>query len=268
MKRMYILLALVALVYVACDRSILPQDDPSNPSNGDNTERNDNGDTPVEEYTEFMGFDLSMDYREEMVELLCLIDSQEGEVNDELFVEMLTSKVMQFTEQYLTHKSNDHEKPFWTSSNEWDGGTYLGSLMMMEDGTCYDHSYEGCANIEFEQFLHERGYKGGYYTTLWSYDAENHMLNTVYTIDLYNFSVAMAAEVLYFDGKEAILVGHIAGVAVVGANKYNDYVTGICHELELYRLKFTDGRDTFLNGFASPEEYAALQDEFAGNTVD
>lgn len=267
MKRLYIILALAAMVSVACEVSVLPPNDPNNPSNEDNTGNNDNGDTPVEEYTEFMGFELSTYYREEMVELLRLIDSQEGEVDDELFAEMLTSKVAQFTEQYLTTESSYYDKPFWTSCHEWDGGVFCGSLMMMEDGTCYDHSYEGCANIEFEQFLHERGYEGGYYTTLWSYDAENHMLNTIYNINPER-SIEMSAVVLYFDGKEAILVGHIAGVAVVGANKYNDYVTGICHELELYRLVFVDGRESFLEGYASPEEYAALQEEFAGNTVD
>ena len=267
MRRMYIIVALAAMVAVACEKDQLPEDRPNDDSSeilGDDNEIGENGDEnggePVWEYDEFMGYDLPEGRRQEMDALLSMIDSQEGEINDELFEELLVSRVMTFSEQYLTHESNNSEGTFWTSCYDWDGGEYCGTLMMMEDGTCYDHSHEGCAFIEFDAFLHERGYKGTYYTTLWSYDAETHTLNTVYSPDYYN--IEMSAEVLYFDGDEAILVGHIAGVAIVAMNKYNNYTTGISHEMELYRLKFTDSRDTFFDGYASPEEYAALKEEF------
>ena len=266
MRRMYIIVALAAMVAVACEKDQLPQDRPIddssevNPDNNGNENGNENGGEPVWMYDEFMGYDLPEGRRQEMDALLCMIDSQEGEINDELFEELLVSRVMTFSEQYLTHESNNSEGTFWTSSYDWCGGEYRGTLMMMEDGTCYDHSHEGCAFIEFDSFLHEKGYKGTYYTTLWSYDAETHTLNTVYSPDYYN--IEMSAEVLYFDGEEAILVGHIAGVAIVAMNNYNNYTMGIAHEMELYRIKFTDTRDTFFDGYASPEEYAALKEEF------
>ena len=256
MRRMYIILALAAMVAVACEKDQLPEDRPNNDSSEINPEDNKNDEEPAWLYDNFMGYDMPDldERRQEMEATLRVVDSQEGEVDDELFVEMLLSSVMDFSEQYLT------EGTYWTSCDDWAGGEYCGTLIMMEDGTCYDHSHEGCAFIEFDSFLHERGYKGTYYTTLWSYDAETHTLNTVYSPDYYN--IEMSAEVLYFDGEEAILVGHIAGVAIVAMNKYNNYTTGISHEMELYRLKFTDSRDTFFDGYASPEEYAALKEEF------
>ena len=273
MRRMYIIVALAAMVAVACEKDQLPEDRPNDDSSeilGDDNEIGENGDENGDEngeepawlYDNFMGYDMpEFDIpRQKMEATLSKIDSQEGEIDDELFVEMLLSRVMDFSEQYLTYESNYREGTYWTSSDDWDGFEYCGTLMMMEDGTCYDHSHEGCAFIEFDSFLHERGYKGTYYTTLWSYDAETHRLNTVDAPNSYN--IEMSAEVLYFDGEEAILVGHIAGVAIVAMNKYNNYTTGIAHEMELYRLKFTDSRDTFFDGYASPEEYAALKEEF------
>ena len=260
MKLINVIMALAAMVAVACEKDQLPQDRPIddssevNPDNNGNENGNENGGEPVWMYDEFMGFDLPDGRRQEMDALLSMIDSQEGEINDELFAELLVSRVMTFSEQYLT------DGTYWTSSDDWVGIEFCGTLMMMEDGTCYDHSHEGCAFIEFDSFLHEKGYKGTYYTTLWSYDAETHTLNTVYSPDYYN--IEMSAEVLYFDGEEAILVGHIAGVAVVGMNRYNNYTMGIANEMELYRIKFTDSRDTFFDGYASPEEYAALKEEF------
>ena len=262
MKRVYIILALAAMALVACEMGIEPQDRPVDDPSEINEEDIED-EEPAWLYDSYKGYDMPVSecYREDMEATLCLIDTQEGEVNDELFAEMLISKVMHFTEQYLTFHAG-----YWTSSHEWDGGDYGGSLMMMEDGTCYDHSYPGCAFIEFDAFLHEKGYKGTYYTTLWSYDAESHTLNTIYSPDYYNIS--MSAELLYFDGVEAVMVGHIAGVAVVGASRTNDYKTGIIHEFELYRFEFTDGRDTFLDGFASPEEYDALKEEWESTHPD
>ena len=253
MKRIYIIMALAAMVAVACEKDPKPQDRPIDPSEI-NTDNKDEESTW--QYDSFMGYDMPEfdEYRKPMEATLCKIDSQEGEINDELFVEMLLSGVMDFSEQYLTNGT------YWTSCREWVGAEFCGTLMMMEDGTCYDHSHVGCAFIEFESFLYERGYKGTYYTTLWSYDAETHTLNTVYSPDYYN--IEMSAEVLYFDGEEAILAGHIAGVAVVGMNRYNNYTMGIANEMELYRFKLTDSRDTFFDGYASPEEYAALKEEF------
>ena len=253
MKRIYIIMALAAMVAVACEKDPKPQDRPIDPSEI-NTDNKDEESTW--QYDSFMGYDMPHfeEHRQEMEATLCKIDSQEGEINDELFVEMLLSGVMDFSEQYLTNGT------YWTSCRDWVGVEFCGTLMMMEDGTCYDHSHVGCAFIEFESFLYEKGYKGTYYTTLWSYDAEAHTLNTVYSPDYYN--IEMSAEVLYFDGEEAILAGHIAGVAAVGMNKYNNYTMGITDEMELYRFKFTDGRDTFFDGYASPEEYAALKEEF------
>lgn len=253
MRRMYIVVALAAMVAVACEKDLRSQDRPIDPSEI-NTDNKDEESTW--QYGSFMGYDMPKydEYREQMEATLSKIDSQEGEINDELFVEMLLSGVMDFSEQYLT------DGTCWTSCREWVGAEFCGTLMMMEDGTCYDHSHVGCAFIEFESFLYEKGYKGSYYTTLWSYDAETHTLNTVYSPDYYN--IEMSTEVLYFDGEEAILAGHIAGVASVGMNKYNNYTMGITDEMELYRFKFTDDRDTFFDGYATPEEYAALKEEF------
>lgn len=257
MKLINVIMVLAAMVLMACENGQIPQDRPiDNPSevNPDNN-GNENGGEPVWQYDEFMGYDLPEGRRQEMDALLSMIDSQEGEINDELFEELLVSRVMTFSEQYLTDNTS------WTSCYDWDGGEYCGTLMMMEDGTYYDHTHVGCAFVEFDAFLHEKGYKGSYYTTVWSYDAETHTLNSIHNPNS-DHSIAMSAEVLYFDGEEAILVGHIAGVAIVGANNYNNYVTGIAHEMELYRFKFTDGRESFLEGYASPEEYNALKEEW------
>lgn len=264
MKLINVIMVLAAMVSMACENGQIPQDRPiDNPSevNPDNNGK-ENGEEPDWLYDNFMGYDMP-EYdvvRKEMEATLRMIDSQEGEIDDELFVQQLVSRVVTFSEQYLTHESNYREGAYWTSANDWVGGDYCGSLMMMEDGTYYDRTHVGCAFVEFDAFLHEKGYKGSYYTTVWSYDAETHTLNTVHSPNYYN--IDMSAEVLYFDGEEAILAGHIAGVASVGANNYNNHVTGIAHEMELYRFKFTDDRETFLDGYASPEEYNALKEEW------
>ena len=83
MKRIYIIMALAAMVAVACEKDPKPQDRPIDPSEI-NTDNKDEESTW--QYDSFMGYDMPHfdEHRQEMEATLCKIDSQEGEIDDEL----------------------------------------------------------------------------------------------------------------------------------------------------------------------------------------
>lgn len=189
----------------------------------------------------------------EMKELIALIDKQQGDIDDELFEEMLTEKLFKCKNRFMKDDDNT-----WTWAFMWDGGVILGTIMPTKDGIYYDTYEPGCGYVgdSGHEYMQKEGYKGWYTTYEWSYDADTHTLKT--TTD-YDFK--LEAEVLYFDGNKAVLVGHVGGTAWVGC-RGNDSTLRLAFEEELYLFEFADGRDKYLEGFLPKEEYDAMIDNY------
>ncbi len=191
--------------------------------------------------------------RDEMIDVLTLIGKQKGEIDDELFESLLTEKLFRCEDRFMLDDDNT-----WTWAFDWVGRPVLGTIMPTEEGIYYEKHVPGCGSVgDFGyEYMYREGYQGWYSSYEWSYDAETHTLKT--TTD-YGFE--LEAEVLYFDGSKAVLLGHVGGVAWIGW-KDNHEEVGPSFEEELYLFEFSDGRDKFLEGYLTWEEYNAMMEEF------
>lgn len=189
----------------------------------------------------------------EMIELLTLIGKQSGEIDDELFESLLTEKLFSCKNRFMLDDDNT-----WTWAFDWVGGPVLGTIMPTEEGIYYETSMPGCAFVgDFgHDYMHKEGYEGWYNTYEWSYDADTHTLKTTTGHDF-----KLEAEVLYFDGTRAVLVGHVGGVAWYGW-RGNDATVRLSFKEELYLFEFIDGRDKFLDGYIAEEEYNTIMNEY------
>ena len=191
--------------------------------------------------------------RSDMIEVLTLIGKQNGEIDDELFESKLTEKLFSCKNRFMREDDDT-----WTWAFNWCGAPVLGTIMPTDDGLYYETSEPGCASVgDFgHEYMHKEGYHGWYQTYEWSYDADTHTLKTTTGRDF-----KLEAEVLYFDGERAVLLGHVGGVAWYGW-RGNDPTVRLSFKEELYLFEFIDGRDKFLEGYLPWEEYNAMMEEF------
>lgn len=188
--------------------------------------------------------------RNEMIELLTLVAKQKGKhIDDELFVDKLHANLFHCDERFMLDDSRYDDGKRWQWSSMYDGAPTKGTIMLNEDGTYYHRNELGCAFVgdPAADSMHNDGYHGYHTQNEWSYDATSHTLTTY--ID--SSTEPLTAEVLYFDGEKAVLLGHVGGIAWWSLD-----TADLSFEMEIYLFDFTTGRDTYLNG------YTLTQDEF------
>ena len=216
------------------------------------------GNNNYNELTRYMDALISEDG--DMKHLLELIGQQEGAIDDDLLLQRFSDSYIDATDGYLTNSTYDRTDEEWTWAYDWVGGRILGSIALNDDDTYCIHCWpgSGCEPDPFEYYLYQRGISGYYRSTgAWSYDRETNTLTTHHD----GWDLDLTAEVLYFDGEKAVMLGHIAYIAGMGYSSHNNYEGGICHRLELYLIEFPK-REKFFERFVSKDEYDALYEAF------
>ena len=197
---------------------------------------------------------------EGMVDLLDLVATQKGEIDDELFVEFMITNVVKANEIYFLNKyrSGYYE---WYNVDHWGGNGVHYNIKLDSDGTLYSHEIAVDIYPEIEEYYAENGYEGYYLCHEWRYDAESNMLYTEYYRSPMSQPIKMSAEVIFFNGTEAVLLGHVAGLAVLAMSEYSNGEFGLVDEMELFRVEFVEGYDSFLDNYTTYEEYQTVYDE-------
>ena len=192
--------------------------------------------------------------RASMIEVLTMIGQQEGEIDDELFVEKLTSTVFSCQSRFMYIHDKDGEEPdHWSDAHDWVGGQMFYSSCINEDGSLTVRQSIGCADPEFAVYMEGLGYRGYHITEYWNYDASNDLLYT-------SHDNTFVAKVLYFDGESAILQGYVYPMWLYNADIYSRSTP-----MELYHFEFVGGnaRERFLEGYElTCEEFVELHDQF------
>ena len=113
---------------------------------------------------------------EGMVELLDLVATQKGEIDDNLFVEFMTTNVVKANEIYFLNKyrSGYYE---WYNVDHWGGNGVHYNIKLDSDGTLYSHEIADAPYPEIEEYYAENGYEG-YYPMLSVYSEGGYEFNT------------------------------------------------------------------------------------------
>ena len=206
-------------------------------------------------YTTYQGAllpDPEFDDREDMVKLLNLIGQQKSQIDDNLFVARLVERVFSCDERFMyIHAKDGSEPDRWSDAGSWVGGRMYYNMSMSEDNTFVQTREPGCGDWnEAHNYLYNQGIKGTYYNGVWEYDADT---NTLYTSEDGKY----VAEVLYFDGEYAVLLGFVYPMSLYNGSEYRRETP-----MELYGFKFYDTKDEYLEGYITPEEYNALIEEY------
>ena len=245
MKRLFLALTL-CLGVVACNE---PIDNTKFPDNGIGDESG--GDKGF--ITSYKGALIPEDnYGVDMTALLNILNQSSGEIDDTLFVDMLSVTLFNCIERYIYIHDLDGEDPdYWSSAADWVGGQMFYDLMMNDDGTLYCRHSLGTADPDFGTYMYDLGYKGCHSTANWRYDAES---NTLYT----GADLQYVAQVLYLDDKFAILEGHVYPMAIYEGEGYKR-----SSPMELYYFKFDSGRNNYLDGYElTTKELYEMRHEF------
>ena len=261
MRSVYLLsVAAVALLFSACNTEL----------NGDWNEWMDNvpgleqqtDPKTGKSYTSYMGHAMpESEYsKERMEEVLALIASQKDEIDDNFFVEQLTSNLFS-SEIVFRAQVKESTKLPWFSTFDYVGITLGGTIRAEEDGTHYARYSPGCAEIGLREYLAEMGYEGYYVEYEWEYNAELNTLISRFT----SGTKSMVAELLYFDGEQAVMLGQIAGITDT-STWYDTMNTRLETAYELIHLQFIDGRDTFLDGYVASDRY--LEDRYTYEQIE
>ena len=189
----------------------------------------------------------------EMEMILSLIEEQVGAIDSDLFNNKLTTELLDCQQRFmLIHDLNGMETDYWSWGNAWDGGTMTYTLRLDDDGTLYYREVCGCADIDFDAYLHDLGYKGYNDTSAWIFEDD-----TLYTGEDEKY----AAQVLYFDGTKAVLEGRVYPMTLYEGEGYK-----VTSPLELYLFEFKEGREAFLDGFElTAKEFNDLREEYYAN---
>lgn len=259
MRRSILFLAALALMtLVACET--VPSDlRPIKKVPGIEVGRGDDAYTT----TKYKGATLPEDpnSRGDMVDVLKMVGDQNGAIDDQLFVELLQTKVFECNLRFMYIRCKNGEEPaFWSDASDWCGGQMIFDLVLYNDGTLAVPVSPSCAfHGEAHEYIHSLGHKGWSKREKWRYDAENDMLYT-------SEDDSYAAKVLYFDGECAVLEGYVYPMWLY-LDKEN-----VCNyrretPMELYYFNFKDDREGCMEGYSlSYEEYAAIINEYR-NTV-
>ena len=193
--------------------------------------------------------------REKMDEVLSLIAEQEGDVDIDEFVDMLTSELFSCKQRFIYVDYPDGAEPdYWSWAGEWDGGVMCRTLCLNTEGDIYCRYSTDDSDIDFGIYLEGLGIKGYHTKSTWV--VEN---NVIYT----GADGKYEAKVLYFDGARAVLEGLIYSMVISEGNDSPER-----YPTELYLFEFAEGRDTYLTGYdKSKEEYLLLREEFYANDL-
>lgn len=243
MRRFYFIVAIATLSLAACNNEADSRWE-SWMDNVPGLENNKDHKTG-ESYTSYMGhpMPLAEDTYNRMMGLLNLASTQQGAIDDKLFVEMLTSNPL-MTEDIFMADVWGGENMEWYGVYDYVGVSYGGIIQANEDGTITTFYGPAEHEVEVEYHMSLIGIKGFYTTCYWEYNADSNILISSYN----KTSEKMTAQLLYFDGSQAVMVGQIAGISntATGIKGNSDVYT----EFELHLLKF--GED----GKKSTEDYA------------
>lgn len=196
--------------------------------------------------------------RADMLSVLSVVKNQDGEIDDDLFEEKLTTSLFAVSARFiLIHDLEGNEPDLWTSALDWVGGQMFYRFKFNDDST-FNCRYNAPHDLlELVAYLDSLGIKGNYSTDPWRYDSDT---DTLYTTD----NELFAAKVLYFDGERAVLEGYVYPMIM-----YYD-PNNVCNyrrssPMELYLFEFRDGRDTYLDSYVPTEEYRAIREQFEAN---
>ena len=243
MRRKLFMLSLVAtIVAVSCD------------SDKKNVPAPDDGENKPTTYCDVLLPDEGFG-RDEMVWLLELVEEQEGEIDDALFVEKLHTTFFDCADGYYV--SGEPKQWMWAALVD-GGGDMLGTIYFDDDGTYVSRVVflSTFTGDEVGERMLRDGYAGWYSRNDWHYESESNTLITSFE------GYELRAEVLYCDEDEAVLRGHIGGFSLIA---YDDDGAHIAFDNELFLIFFgEDGRDTFLDACSlTKDEFMALYEEYA-----
>lgn len=192
-----------------------------------------------------------------MVEVLKLIEQQDGEIDDVRFVEQLEAKIFDCERRFIYLIDRDGEEPdWWSDASDWCGAQMFYSLALYDDGTFVQKMHPSCACVGEEyDYIYKLGHKGWSKRGVWRYDSESDMLYT-------SEDERYVAKLLYFDEKCAVLEGHIYPMWMY-EDRTGSYNYRRESPMELYYFTFNDGKEDYLDGFElTYEEYSAIIEEY------
>lgn len=209
-------------------------------------------------YTAYLGHAMprSEYSRQKMEEVLYLLSTQQGEVDDTEFVEKLTTKLLRTELLFVASSVNDAKEAWWSIYDKV-GFSLGGTVMAKENGTLSATFGPSHDDPDFYSYLAKQGVKGGYADYVWEYDESRHVLRT----SEWKSDIIQEAELLYFDGNVAIMLGTILGISNTGM--ILDSSSNVVEtEYELHYLVFDEGRDTFLDGYVMSYKYELLRQTY------
>lgn len=197
-------------------------------------------------YTTYMGHELpeSNQTLQNMMDVLHLVSMQQGEIDDEKFVAMFTSAPLR-TESIFMANVVEGTKCAWYGQYDLVGISYGGTIQADDNGKIISIFSPAPGDLDIEYHMEMWGIKGFYSTYFWEYNQDSNILISSYSPS----GEKLIAELLYFDGTQAVMLGKIAGISNTG-KMVDGSGREIITKYELHHLIFEEG------GKLSIEEYA------------
>lgn len=235
---------MIALMLTSCNKEndLLKDDWQDNVPGLENCINTENG----KNYTTYMGHELpeSNQTLQNMMDVLHLVSMQQGEIDDEKFVAMFTSAPLR-TESIFMADVVEGTKCAWYGQYDLVGISYGGTIQADDNGKIISIFSPAPGDLDIEYHMEMWGIKGFYSTYYWEYNQESNILISSYSPS----GEKLIAELLYFDGTQAVMLGKIAGISNTG-KMVDGSGREIITKYELHHLIFEQG------GKLSIEEYA------------
>lgn len=253
MRRLLFIVALATLSLAAC-----------NNDNGENRqdwmdkvpglEQNQDENTG-KNYTSYKGHTMPInEYSYDlMMGILNLVSTQHGDIDDTEFLRMLTSSPLS-TEALFMADVCEGTKLEWYSIYDYVGLSAGGTIQANDNGTITSIFYPNSYEIDVMHHMSIYDIKGFYTTYYWEYHADSNILISSHT----KSGEKMIAELLYFDGTEAVMLGKIAGISNTGTS-LDSYGRECIRAYELHHLKFQEGGRLSLEGYKREYVYQDLK---------
>jgi hypothetical protein len=245
---------MIALMLTACnkERDLLKddwQDNVPGLENGVDTESGKN-------YTTYMGHELpeSNQTLQNMMDVLHLVSMQQGEIDDEKFVAMFTSAPLR-TESIFMADVVEGTKCAWYGQYDYVGISYGGTIQADDNGKIISIFSPTPGDLDIEYHMEMWGIKGFYSTYFWEYNEDSNILLSSYS----EGGEKLVAELLYFDGTQAVMLGKIAGISNTG-KMVDGSGREIITKYELHHLIFDEGGKLSIEEYAQTFMYEWLQE--------
>ena len=208
-----------------------------------------------ESYTSYKGHAMPInEYSYDiMMGILNLVSTQHGDIDDTEFLRMLTSSPLS-TEALFMADVCEGTKLEWYSIYDYVGLSAGGTIQANDDGTLTTIFGPNTDETDVHYHMNLEGIKGFYSTYYWEYNADSNILISSYS----KSGEKMIAELLYFDGVEAVMLGKIAGISNTGTT-LDSYGRECIRAYELHHLKFQEGGRLSLDGYESGFMYQDLK---------